>query len=101
ITDQTKRNELAEMSLIAGRKALVSTAYSSALKYLTTGIELLADDSWGSKYDITLALYNTAAEAAYLSGDFEYTEKCAQVVLVKAKTPLDRVKAYEVEIQSY
>ncbi len=101
ITNQAKRYELAEMSLIAGRKALVSTAYSSALKYLTSGIELLADDSWDTKYDITLALYNTATEAAYLSGDFEYTEKCVQVVLVKAKTPLDRVKAYEVEIQSY
>ncbi|MEH1909309.1 MAG: AAA family ATPase [Nostoc sp.] len=101
ITDQAKRNELAEMSLIAGRKALVSTAYSSALKYLITGIELLADDSWDSKYDITLALYNTAAEAAYLSGDFEYTEKFVQVVLLKAKTPLDKVKAYEVKIQSY
>ncbi|MBE8969486.1 GAF domain-containing protein, partial [Nostocales cyanobacterium LEGE 12452] len=101
ITHQAKRNELAEMSLLAGRKALVSTAYSSALKYLTTGIELLADDSWETKYNITLALYNTAAEAAYLSGDFEYTEKLVQVVLVKAKTPLDRAKAYEIEIQSY
>ncbi|MBN3925729.1 ATP-binding sensor histidine kinase [Nostoc sp. NMS4] len=101
ITDRAKRNELAEMSLIAGRKALISTAYSSALKYLTTGIELLADDSWDTKYDITLALYNTATEAAYLSGDFEYIEKFVQVVLVKAKTPLDQVKAYEVKIQSY
>ncbi|MEH1897353.1 MAG: AAA family ATPase [Nostoc sp.] len=101
ITEQAKRNELAEMNLIAGRKALVSTAYSSALKYLTTGIELLADDSWDTKYDITLALYNTAADASYLSGDFEYTEKFVQAVLLKAKTPLDRVKAYEVKIQSY
>ncbi|OUL31222.1 serine/threonine protein kinase [Nostoc sp. T09] len=101
ITDQAQRDELAQMNLIAGRKALVSTAYSSALKYLTTGIELLTDDSWNAKYDITLALYNTAAEAAYLSGDFEYTEKFVQVVLVEAKTPLDQVKAYEVKIQSY
>ncbi|MEH1922889.1 ATP-binding sensor histidine kinase [Nostoc sp.] len=101
ITHQAKRNELAEMSLMAGRKALVSTAYSSALKYLTIGIELLADDSWDTKYDLTLALYNTATEAAYLSGDFEYTEKFVQVVLLKAKTSLDQVKAYEVKIQSY
>ncbi|MEH1780696.1 MAG: AAA family ATPase [Nostoc sp.] len=101
ITHQAKRNELAEMSLIAGRKALISTAYSSALKYLTTGIDLLADDSWDTQYDITLALYNTTTEAAYLSGDFEYTEKFIQAVLLKAKTPLDQVKAYEVKIQSY
>ncbi|MFN6487835.1 MULTISPECIES: AAA family ATPase [unclassified Nostoc] len=101
ITDQAKRNELAEISLIAGRKALVSTAYSSALKYLTTGIELLADDSWQIKYELTLALYEIAAEAAYLAGDFEQMEKLAEVVLVRAKTLLEKVKVYEVKIQAY
>ncbi|MEH2358022.1 AAA family ATPase [Nostoc sp.] len=101
ITHQAKRNELAEMSLIAGRKALVSTAYSSALKYLTAGIELLADDSWEIKYELTLALYEIATEAAYLAGDFEQMEKLAKVVLVRAKTLLEKVKVYEVKIQAY
>ncbi|MEH1951512.1 MAG: AAA family ATPase [Nostoc sp.] len=101
ITHQAKRNELAEMSLIAGRKALVSTAYSSALKYLTTGIELLADDSWEIKYELTLALYEIAAEAAYLAGDFEQMAQLAEVVLVRAKTLLEKVKVYEVKIQAY
>ncbi|MEH2086170.1 ATP-binding sensor histidine kinase [Nostoc sp.] len=101
ITHQAKRNELAEMSLIAGRKALVSTAYSSALKYLTTGIELLADDSWEIKYELTLALYEIATEAAYLAGEFEQMEKLAKVVLVRAKTLLEKVKVYEVKIQAY
>jgi predicted ATPase/signal transduction histidine kinase/tRNA A-37 threonylcarbamoyl transferase component Bud32 len=101
ITDQAKRNELAEMNLTAGRKALVSTAYSSALKYLITGIELLADDSWEIKYKLTLALYEIAAEAAYLAGDFEQMEQLAEVVLVRAKTLLEKVKVYEVKIQAY
>ncbi|MEH2171389.1 ATP-binding sensor histidine kinase [Nostoc sp.] len=101
ITHQAKRNELAEMNLIAGRKALVSTAYLSALKYLTTGIELLADDSWEIKYELTLALYEIATEAAYLAGDFEQMEKLAEVVLVRAKTLLEKVKVYEVKIQAY
>ncbi|MDZ8188948.1 MAG: AAA family ATPase [Nostoc sp. ChiSLP02] len=101
ISHQAKRDELAQMNLIAGRKALASTAYPAALRYLTTGIGLLADDSWETKYELILALYETAAEAAYLNGDFEQTEQLAEVVLTKAKTLTDKVKVYEVKIKAY
>ncbi|MEJ1936158.1 serine/threonine protein kinase, partial [Nostoc sp. NIES-2111] len=89
------------MNLIAGRKALASTAYTSAIKYLTTGIQLLADNSWENQYQLTLALYETAAEATYLAGDFEQMEKFIQVVLVNAKSSLEQVRVYEVKIQAY
>ena len=95
------RVQLAQMNLTAGRKALASMAYPSALKYLNIGIQLLADDSWETKYELTLALYETAAEAAYLGGNFEEMEKLAEVVLQQAKTLLEKVKVYEIKIQSY
>ncbi|TVP60296.1 MAG: GAF domain-containing protein [Nodularia sp. (in: Bacteria)] len=95
------RVQLAEMNLVAGRKALASMAYPSALKYLKTGINLLVDHSWETEYELTLALYETAAEAAYLSGYFEDMEEFAEVVLQRAKTLLEKVKVYEIKIQSY
>ncbi|MEH1865678.1 MAG: AAA family ATPase [Nostoc sp.] len=101
ISPQTKRDELAQMNLTAGRKALASTAYSSAVKYLTTGIELMADDAWETKYKLILALYETAAEAAYLAGDFRQMEQLVEVVLAQAKTLLEKVKVYEVKIKAY
>ncbi|MBW4476176.1 MAG: AAA family ATPase [Tolypothrix brevis GSE-NOS-MK-07-07A] len=101
ITLQAERDRLAIMNLIAGRKALTSTAYLAAVKYLTTGIKLLTDDSWQRKYELTLGLYETAAEAAYLGGDFEQTEQLAEVVLTQAKTLLEKIKVYEVKIQAY
>ncbi|MEH1920441.1 ATP-binding sensor histidine kinase [Nostoc sp.] len=100
ISPQAKRDELAQMNLIAGRKALASTAYPAAVKYLTTGIQLLADNSWEMKYQLILALYETAAEAAYLDGDFEQTEQLAEIVLVRGKTLIDKVKVYEVKIKA-
>ncbi|MCF2147002.1 trifunctional serine/threonine-protein kinase/ATP-binding protein/sensor histidine kinase [Desmonostoc muscorum LEGE 12446] len=100
ISHQAKRDELAQMNLIAGRKALASTAYPAAVKYLTTGIQLLAGDSWETKHDLTLALYETATEAAYLAGNFEQMEQLAEVVLVR-KPLLEKVKVYEVKIQAY
>ncbi|MCX7593944.1 MAG: AAA family ATPase [Fischerella sp.] len=101
ITVQTERDQLAAMNLIAGRKALASTAYATAMKYLTTGIELLAADSWEKKYELTLSLYETAAETAFLAGEFEQTERFIQVVLTRAKTLLEKVKVYEVKIKAY
>ncbi|MBD2449773.1 AAA family ATPase [Nostoc sp. FACHB-152] len=101
ITDQTKRDEIAQMNFMAGRKALTSTAYTAAIKYLMTGIELLSSDSWETQYEFTLALYETAVEAAYLAGEFEQMEQLVDVVLAQAKTLLEKVKVYEVKIQAY
>ena len=101
IVDLAERDELARMNLIAGRKALASTAYPASVKYLTIAIQLLASDSWEANYHLSLALYETAAEAAYLSGDFEQTEQFIQVVLLQAKTLLEKVKVYEVKIETY
>ncbi|MGH1396460.1 MAG: trifunctional serine/threonine-protein kinase/ATP-binding protein/sensor histidine kinase [Trichormus sp.] len=101
ITDTIQRDELAKMNLIAGRKALASTAYAAALKYLNTGIEIISDTSWETKYELALALHETAAEAAYLAGDFEQMEQLFEVVLLQAKTLLEKVKVYEIKIQAY
>ncbi|OCQ88969.1 serine/threonine protein kinase [Nostoc sp. MBR 210] len=101
ITEQEQRDELAQMNFLAGRKALTATAYAAAIKYLTTGITLLSSDSWQTQYELSLALYETAAEAAYLAGEFEQMEQLIDVVLAQAKTLLEQVKVYEVKIQAY
>ncbi|ALF56008.1 serine/threonine protein kinase [Nostoc piscinale CENA21] len=101
ITEKEQRDELAQMNFLAGRKALTSTAYTAAIKYLTTGITLLSSDSWQTQYELSLTLYETAAEAAYLAGEFEQMEQLIDVVLAQAKTLLEQVKVYEVKIQAY
>jgi PAS domain S-box-containing protein len=101
INTQAERDELAQLNLIAGYKAKDSTAYAAAKRYLTVGLELLTEDSWKNQYELTLALYESAAEIAYLNGDFEQMEQWATVVLQQAKTILDQVKVYEVKIQTY
>lgn len=101
IKEQTQREELAELNLLAGRKAKVSTAYGAAVEYLTVGRELLAADNWQTQYDLTLALYEDAAEVAHLNGSFEEMERLSQVVLQQAKTLLEKVKVYDIQIQAY
>ena len=101
IAVESEREQLAQLNLIAGKKAKVSAAYESAWNYLKVGMNCLSADSWQSQYDLTLALYVEAAEAASLSGSFEEMDRLTSVVLQQGKTLLEKVKVYEVKIQGY
>ena len=100
LTSQQERSQIAKLNLIAGQKAKAATAYGAAVGYLNAGLKLLSADSWQSSYDLTLALYEEAAEAAYLHGDLEQMEQWAEVVLNHARTVQDKVKIYETKIQA-
>ncbi|MCP6761847.1 MAG: AAA family ATPase [Fischerella sp. CENA71] len=100
LTSESEKYELAELNLIAGQKAKAAMAYESAIRYLKKGLDLLADFSWQNQYELTLALYESAVETAYLNGDFEQMEKWTNIVLRQAKTPIDKMKVYEVKIQA-
>jgi diguanylate cyclase (GGDEF)-like protein len=101
IGEQTELDRLAQLNLIAGRKAKDSTAYTAAFAYFSKGIELLAADCWQRQYDLTFDLYLAAAKTAYLSGNFERMEQLSDLVLQQAQTLLDRVKVYEVKIYAH
>ncbi|HEY9301328.1 MAG TPA: hypothetical protein VIQ31_34190, partial [Phormidium sp.] len=113
LENQQKRDELAKLNLMAGKKAKASAAYQPALTYLTVGLDLLnpsesslskgsqcvagvspvvatgvgseGGSSWQTQYDTTLALYVEAAEAAYLCGQFDEMERLVPVVLQQGK----------------
>ncbi|MCW5317363.1 AAA family ATPase [Nostoc sp. KVJ3] len=99
LINQTSEQEvLAQLNFKAGVKARNSTAYSAARIYLQTGIKLLQTNCWQCTYELTLNLYVTAAEVAYLNGDFENMEQLAALVLQQAQTIFDKVKIYAIQI---
>ncbi|MHC5931094.1 trifunctional serine/threonine-protein kinase/ATP-binding protein/sensor histidine kinase, partial [Nostoc sp.] len=98
LTQPSDRQALAQLNLKAGVKARNSTAYVAARDYLQTGIKLLQTNCWQNQYELTLNLYVTAAEAAYLNGDLEGMEQQAALVLQQAETIFDKVKIYEIQI---
>ncbi|MBO3461718.1 AAA family ATPase [Aetokthonos hydrillicola Thurmond2011] len=101
INSQPERDELALLNLKAAQKAKGTAAYQPALEYLKIGRNLLEETCWERQYNLMLALYVEAVEVAYLNTNFEEMDKLAEVVLCKAKTLLDKVKVYQVKIQSY
>lgn len=101
ITEQEEKYKLAQLNLIAARKAKAASAYEAAVMQLRVGLKLLAENSWQSNYDLTLALYVEAVEAEYLTTNYERSATLAEVVLQEASTLLERVKVYELQIQFY
>ncbi|WP_341732522.1 AAA family ATPase [Microcoleus sp. EPA2] len=96
-----KKTEMAELNLIAGRKAKAANAYEAAVKYFKAAMSLLASDSWVSNYDLTLHLYVELAEAECFNTNFEQATALGEVVLNCAKDRLDRLKVYQLQIQIF
>jgi predicted ATPase/signal transduction histidine kinase len=101
IKEQSRKYQLAELNLIAGSRAKSATAYAAAVNYFNIGMKLLAPDSWDKEYELTLGIYESAAESEYLNTNFEASHKLINLTLQKARTALEKVKVYEIQIQSY
>ena len=84
ITSRDEREQLAELNLIAGRRAKATTAYASALTYLTAGAALLAEDSWECQHELTFALELNRAECEFLTGALAEAEERSTVLSTRA-----------------
>ncbi|MBD2385455.1 trifunctional serine/threonine-protein kinase/ATP-binding protein/sensor histidine kinase [Cylindrospermum sp. FACHB-282] len=101
IVSQLEKYDLAKLNLLAGSKAKSATAYEAAVRYLNVGLGLLAADSWQHQYDLTINLYVETIEVEYLNGNFEKSKHLANLTLQQAKTILEQVRVYKVQIQSF
>jgi predicted ATPase len=67
ITSRTERDEVAQLNLLAGKRAKTCTAYTSALKYLISGAALLGDNAWEHNHELAFALELNRAECEFLA----------------------------------
>jgi predicted ATPase/GAF domain-containing protein len=86
ITSIAEHERIAELNLIAGRRAKISTAYASALKYLHAGRELLTDETWNRNYDLVFSIENLLAECELLTADMTAAENRLSMLAQRAKT---------------
>ncbi len=101
ITLPEERLQLAHLNLDAGKKAKTSTAYEDALKYVTTGVQLLDENNWQTHYDLTSELSKERAECEYLCGNFSEAENLFDVILKRLKTNGEKVAVYSKKITLY
>jgi predicted ATPase len=88
-TLRDEREQLAELNLIAGKRAKASTAYASALNYLIAGAALLADDSWERRHKLTFPLELHRAECEFLTGQSAAAEERLTMLSSRAENTVE------------
>lgn len=100
ISNQNERTAIATLCLEAGEHAVSKSDFALASLYLDFGISLLGIDCWKDNYDLTLALYNDAAEVEYSRSSFARVDELVSAVLQNAHSFRDSFRARASRIYS-
>jgi PAS domain S-box-containing protein len=90
VVSTDEREQLAEINLIAGKRAKASTAYASALNYLTAGAALLSEDWWERQHALIFELELQRAECQFLTGELAAAENRLTVLSTRAASTVER-----------
>src|SRR5262249_14410057 len=90
ITSHNEREQLAELNLAAGKRAKASSAYASALIYLTAGAALLPQDSWERRHDLAFELELHAADCEVYAGALRAAEERLAALAARAAGTVQR-----------
>ena len=101
ITDQDEREQLAELNLIAGKRAKASTAYAAALNYLTGGAALLPKDSWERRHALTFQLELNCAECQFLTGELAAADERLTALADRGANTVERANVACLHIDLY
>ncbi|MHC5614409.1 MAG: AAA family ATPase [Nostoc sp.] len=101
IIEQIEKDELVRLNLIAGKKAKASTAYIPAKNFFSLAMNLLAENTWIEQYAETFTLFRERAECEFLTGNLEQAEELFELLLLKAKSHIDKSNIYILQIRLY
>src|SRR5437660_5974785 len=101
ITSRNEREQFAELNLLAGRRAKATTAYASALTYLTAGEALLPEDSWERRHELTFALALHRGECEFLTGALAEAEQRLAALSSRAENTVSRSTVAGLRVDLY
>ena len=102
-----QRLELADLNLLAGRKAFFSAAHDASYKYTQTGLSLLEEmeaqgiSIWRDHYQLALNLHIQGTTASYLTNHFDEMNRLGEVITQNARSLYDQALVYEVKLNAY
>jgi predicted ATPase len=101
ISSQEEREQLAELNMIAGKRAKASTAYASALNCLIAGAALVADDCWERRPGLIFALELHRAECDLLTGELAAAETRLTMLSSRAANAIDQATVACLRVDLY
>ena len=101
VTSQEEREQLAELNLIAGKRAKASSAYAAALTYLCAGIVMLREDAWERRHDIAFALELHRADCELWMGALPSVEERLAALATRAADTVQRAAVASRRVDLY
>jgi PAS domain S-box-containing protein len=101
ITSGDEREQLANLNLIAGKRAKKSAAYAAALNYFAAGGALLSEDRWERSYALAFGLNLAQAECEYLCGNTSSAKQRLEMLSGRAASLIDRAATTCLQIELY
>jgi predicted ATPase len=101
IATEEECHQVAELNLMAGKRAKIATAYASALQYFTAGRALLTENDWDQCYRLIFDLELNLAECAYLTGKLAEAEARLSDLSARAQGVVDSAAVTCVRLNLY
>jgi PAS domain S-box-containing protein len=101
MTSPDERRQVAELNLIAGRRARLSTAHASAIEYLTAGRALLTEEDWKYNYELIFGIELQLAECELLTASLAGSEQRLSMLAGRAERVEDIAAVARVRLTLY
>jgi predicted ATPase/signal transduction histidine kinase/CheY-like chemotaxis protein/predicted Ser/Thr protein kinase len=99
IEDSQERLRLAELNLLAGRKAKSSTAYAAAVQFFNLSRTLLPDNCWHAHYQLAFDLNFDQAECEWMIGNFDESMGRISQLLDRCRSNLEKAAIYRMKVE--
>ena len=96
-----EREGVARLNLIAGKRAIASTAYASALKYFHAGRSMLDEDTWKRGYELIFPMESLLAECELHNADMDAAEDRLTALAQRARSRHDLAVVVRLQITLY
>ena len=94
MSNQRERYGVAMLCLELVKDAVAWSMFPIAVATLDLGLAMLGENCWREEYDLSLSLYNAAAEANYATGEFDKVNAAVHVILQRARIFEDKIQAH-------
>jgi len=101
IESHEEKIRIAQLCLVAGKKAKGSISYGLAVRYLEMGKTLLGVNSWPSYYEMTYSIIKELGESEYLNHNTEKAEIHFKEVLAHSRSNFDKLQVYYIHSSLY
>lgn len=101
LAEGEERQQWSSLNRQAGQKALDAAAFNAAQQYFEFAIALAGTAGWENNYAQQLIAHNGAAEAAFMSADYQQMNRWIDALLAHGQNATDTVKAHVIRIKAF